>query len=209
MVAVDQGHLTKLLSGCSVAVEIPLGQKCIAVERRCTEGGGPLPTRLDSPALLRSSLPRHHRGTPGGPLTGRLPHRAETEDVPCQPGGDGHAGVDDGSELARYLVTPCMPGEIESEHALYVVDPGTGETGRQRDSRRSPGERGQAVDVLRSEAGIGDRGHARLSGELERVPVEPAADVGPPDPAHHGLILEVPVRPHVKTASSTTRKTGR
>src|SRR5262249_60783053 len=49
---------------------------------------------------------------------------------------------------------------------------------------------GDAVDVVRRETGVLDGGHARVEREVERVAEEPTADVGLPDSADDGALLD-------------------
>ena len=70
---------------------------------------------------------------------------------------------------------PVPPAELEAQRVLHVDDAGAGEPGR--DGHRA-GVRRDAVDVLGGEAGVLDRGEARVERELERVAVQAATDVG-------------------------------
>ena len=75
----------------------------------------------------------------------------------------------------------------EAQRVVYLGDAGAGEAGSAADRARIGGE---AVDVARRQAGVGDRGEAGVERELERVAPEAAPDLGLPDPGQRSAAFQ-------------------
>ena len=130
------------------------------------------PVALKPPPPPRAGL---HRGPTLVALRAALPDAAEAEHVGGEAGRDREARVDHRAELAGRLDAAGPPAELEAERVLHVDHARAGEPGRHAHRARVGRD---AVDVLGGEAGVLDRGEARVERELERVAVEAAADVG-------------------------------
>ena len=90
-------------------------------------------------------------------LGGRLPHRAEAEDVVAQAGGDRRDRVGHRAELAGQLDAAGEPVEVQPQRLLDLGDAGAREARR---DRHVAGVGGDAVDVVAGEAGVLDGGEA-------------------------------------------------
>ena len=180
-----EGDLCQLLACRAVLVEVALGHHPDPVGgRRRPEGQRPL-HEARRPVRPTAAAHRHRRPTLI-PLGRRLPHGAEAQDVVAQAGRHGEHGVDHGTELAGQLHPTGEPVELEPQRVLQLGDPDAGEPRR---DLHVAGVGGDAVDVGRVEAGVGDGLERGVDREVERVAVDAAAHLGLADARHDGAAL--------------------
>ena len=131
---------------------------------------------------------RRHRAEPEAAAAAPV-ERAVHQDVGGQPGDDGRHRLGDlggrghatGTGVAVVVEAGHAEGvdQVVGPHEVHVAAH-------------------DAVDVLRRQAGVGDRGQRRLGGERQLAAPGVAAEVGPPDPADRAAVavLERLVVPH-------------
>ena len=90
-------------------------------------------------------------------------------------GGHRERRQHDGRDLAGPLAARAVPAELQAERVLHVGRSGAGEAGRAGAHRSRVA--GEAVDVLRREPGVGDRGERGFAGQVEVGAEEPPADL--------------------------------
>ncbi len=130
---------------------------------------------------------------PAFALGRRLGDRAVHQDVARQSRRHRQAGGEDGSELPRALEPAVVPVELQAQGVLDLGGRRTGEPAR---AHAGTGERGQSVDVVAGEAGIGDGAQAGLDGEVELAAPQPPSDGGLADARDDRPALEALGRAH-------------
>jgi energy-coupling factor transporter ATP-binding protein EcfA2 len=154
--------------------------------RRRAERQRPLHEARGLVTATTTAAHRHRRAALVA-LGARLPHGAEAEHVVGEPDRDGGAGVDHRAELGRQLDAARVPVEVEAKRVLELDDPRAREPGR---DVHVAGVGREPVDVGEREPGVFYRRERRVDGELERVAVDPPADLRLAHAADDRLALE-------------------
>ncbi len=124
-----------------------------------------------------------------------LPQRAEAQHVAGHAGGDGHHRRDHRAAGTEGVHAAVDPRRTNSQCALQRGHAAFAHAG---DVEARVG--GQPVDVVECQAGVGDRGLARLDGQRQRRNHQPAAEPRRADAGDRRAVLELlsgQRRPHV------------
>ncbi len=119
---------------------------------------------------------------------GRLPHRAEAQDVPAQAAGHGQHGRDHRPARSRQVAAAVDPRRVQPQRLLD-----RGDAALAHAHPAGPRIGGQPVDVVEREARVLDRGEAGVDREGQRVHHQPAPDRRPAHPGQHRPVLEAVV----------------
>ena len=133
------------------------------------------PTRGSPPPRDPPPMPGMTADRPLSPCALAFPHGAEAQDVVREPGGHGHARVDDRTELPGRLEAARVPIEVQAQRVVHLGDADTGEAGRRV---HRAGIRRDAVDVVAGEPRVVDRLEARIEREVERIAMQAPAHLG-------------------------------
>ena len=188
-----EGDLGELLAGRAVLVEVALGAHGDPVGgRRGPERQRPL-HEAASPKAAAATAAHGDAGPTLVALGRRLPHGSEAEDMVGVARRHRRACGDHRAELARVLQAAVEPVEVEPQGVLQLDDADAGEPRRRVHVAWVGGE---PVDVGAGQPGVLDSRQGSVDREVERVPVQAAADVGLSDPRDRSgaLAHEPPAR---------------
>ena len=104
----------------------------------------------------------------------------------AEPVGDRHHRVEDRPARPRNLRAAADPRRSQPQRLLERGDAALAEADLVAHPARI---RGEAVDVVGGQTGVGDRREAGVDGERQRIAHQPAADVGSADPRDDRLVL--------------------
>src|SRR5690606_21807779 len=113
--------------------------------------------------------------------------------------------LDHRTDLPGGLRAADIPRTAQAQRIAQFVHTRAGES---RIGRTGPGVGGDSVDIVGSQAGVGDGAQRGLDGEVESGPAEPPAHLRLPRTGYYGLTLERTSAAAHQLASCTGRNKG-